>query len=390
MKRPSIKSALLAAFSFLALVIFGIGTLSIVELQRSNTHIRELATDWLPSVEGVKAMDRAVSEVRVAYRDHLLAVSPADADAAEAGAAAALTRFAKATDDYEALVAEPAEREVLARIRADMASYAEGGRAMLALSAAGKHEEAKQALHEMRHYSADISTLIDGIIAANQKGAAAAYSDSASAYRTTWWFMVTIIGVSMLFAAALIGFAVKGVATPIRQITEAMKRLAAGDKASPIPFSGRSDEIGEMAAAVSVFRDNAVANERLEAEAGRVRAASEEERERVAHEEQLRARAMAQATAGLADGLKRLAEGDLTFRITETFAEDFESLRADFNSAIAQLSATISDVSQATSAIDNGSREISQSASDLSKRTEQQAASLEEKIGRAHLNSSHV
>ncbi|WP_420028848.1 methyl-accepting chemotaxis protein [Metarhizobium album] len=87
---------------------------------------------------------------------------------------------------------------------------------------------------------------------------------------------------------------------------------------------------------------------------------------------------MAQATNGLAEGMRYLASGDLSFQLNQTFAKDFEGLRNDFNSAIEQLRGTLAPVSQATNAIDGGSREISASAEDLSKRTEQQAAALEE------------
>ena len=87
---------------------------------------------------------------------------------------------------------------------------------------------------------------------------------------------------------------------------------------------------------------------------------------------------MLQATSGLADGLRHLAAGDLSFQLTDRFADDFENLRADFNRAVEQLRLTLTSVSGATSSIESGSREISQSADDLSKRTEQQAASLEE------------
>src|SRR5690606_4653599 len=44
---------------------------------------------------------------------------------------------------------------------------------------------------------------------------------------------------------------------PIRNVTETMKRLAGGDLETEVPYAGRKDEIGEMAAAVAVFRENA-------------------------------------------------------------------------------------------------------------------------------------
>jgi methyl-accepting chemotaxis protein len=87
---------------------------------------------------------------------------------------------------------------------------------------------------------------------------------------------------------------------------------------------------------------------------------------------------MAQATTGLADGLKHLASADLTFELQQPFAPDFESLRDDFNRAVAQLRGTLAGVAQAGGSIDGGAREVSRSADDLARRTEQQAASLEE------------
>jgi hypothetical protein len=46
---------------------------------------------------------------------------------------------------------------------------------------------------------------------------------------------------------------------------------------------------------------------------------------------------MAEATAGLAAGLKRLAAADLSFQLDQPFAPEFESLRSDYNAAVLQL-----------------------------------------------------
>ncbi|MBT9371089.1 methyl-accepting chemotaxis protein [Rhizobium sp. CSW-27] len=84
------------------------------------------------------------------------------------------------------------------------------------------------------------------------------------------------------------------------------------------------------------------------------------------------------AVGRIGQGLKKLAEGDLSCSIDKPFAPDFEPLRENFNEALRQLGATLRAVAQSTQEIDTGTLEISRSAQDLSKRTEQQAASLEE------------
>lgn len=165
---------------------------------------------------------------------------------------------------------------------------------------------------------------------------------------------------------------------PVQKMSATMGVLAAGDYSADVAGTDRRDEVGTMAKAVQVFKDNGLRALQLEEEARTSRTESEAERERVEQADRLRAQQMAQATSGLADGLKHLSTGDLTFRLNEPFASDFEALRSDFNTAVSQLSDSLGSVADATGSIDNGAREISQSADDLSKRTEQQAASLEE------------
>ena len=81
---------------------------------------------------------------------------------------------------------------------------------------------------------------------------------------------------------------------------------------------------------------------------------------------------------GLAGGLARLAEGDLTCQLEPAFANQYERLRPDFNAAPRALQQATSAVSGNTAGDQAGTGEIAQAADDLSRRTEQQAASLEE------------
>ncbi len=87
-----------------------------------------------------------------------------------------------------------------------------------------------------------------------------------------------------------------------------MRRLAGGDTDSAVPYAGRADEVGAMAAAVQVFREAAIANRKLEREAEAARHAAEADRVRLQQEAEASAQQrLQQATAGLAVGLRRLA-----------------------------------------------------------------------------------
>jgi methyl-accepting chemotaxis protein len=78
-----------------------------------------------------------------------------------------------------------------------------------------------------------------------------------------------LLGVAL---AALIG---RGISTPLRAMTTAMKRLAGGDTGVIIPARDGGDEIAEMAEAVEVFRQNAIEAADLAAERETQRAAKD-------------------------------------------------------------------------------------------------------------------
>jgi len=187
--------------------------------------------------------------------------------------------------------------------------------------------------------------------------------------------MALLVAVAMGVAGWRLG---RSVAGPVVALADRMKRLADGDRAAPIPGLARHDEIGRMAGALEVFRDAAIANARLEAEAVAQRQATEDERARVEAEKARTAEEDRVAITALGQGLQAMAGGDLTHRMTVQVAPRAEQLKSDFNAAISQLEQAVAVVVSNVAAIRSGSSEISQASDDLSRRTEQQAASLEE------------
>ena len=98
-----------------------------------------------------------------------------------------------------------------------------------------------------------------------------------------------------------------------------------------------------------------------------------------ANEEQARMRAEQERMIdSLRGGLADLSEGDLTVRLETAFSEEHDQLRHDFNRALDRMSDTMSSVATKAGAIRGDVADISSAADDLSRRTEHQAATLEE------------
>src|SRR6185437_5407029 len=81
---------------------------------------------------------------------------------------------------------------------------------------------------------------------------------------------------SLVLGGALASLIGRGIVRPVTSMTSAMTRLASGDNAIEVPARENTDEIGDMARAVEVFKQNAIEAERLAAEQEAERAVKEQ------------------------------------------------------------------------------------------------------------------
>ena len=373
MKRPSIKLTLIVIFATVFLAVGLLARAGISGVASTNGATREISTNWLPSISTLNALNTATSDLRIAEGSHIISTSPAEMDKAEGDQNGMRAKIASLRAAYEPLISSAEERELYQRFSKAWLDYETIMTSVLELSRANENEKAAALFKGDARQTFDAaSALLDDLVAMNRSGAEAAYRESQDSYTATRTMTFFLAGLTLLLVAGGVGFALTSISAPILKITAAMGRLAGGDTEAAIPYHGR------MARAVEIFRQSAINKMTLEAEAeeSRQQAAAADASQRAA--EARANEALRQATAGLAAGLKKLAAGDLAFRLDEAFAPEFENLRQDFNASTQQLATTLLEISQAITTLDSGTQEIAAGANDLSKRTEQQAASLEE------------
>jgi methyl-accepting chemotaxis protein len=201
-----------------------------------------------------------------------------------------------------------------------------------------------------------------------------------AASRLALW--TTGAGTVLVSILSLIGFLVfaRSLGGTVRRMTVTMAKLAAGDLSAEVSGQERQDELGAMARAVQVFKENAAENVRLEHQTTEARDAQERQRERQTAVDNAKAEDLRAFVHAIEDGFNRLAGGDLTVRMDGSVAVEFEPIRAKFNSSVINLEQAIGSVVGAVGTIRAGLQEISIASNDLAKRTEQQAASLEETV----------
>ncbi len=233
------------------------------------------------------------------FRRNLAALSGNINDAAKTELLqSAQSEVAAFTSALQRSVTAAAELDAL--VKGDMAKYA--GAALAAASAHRAEQKAQQ---------------VDAL------------ETSASAIARSEKAVMIISGLA--FALALLGgiYTVRSVAHPIQHVTGVMRRLADSDFSVAVPFTGRKDEVGEMARALEVFKENArriteIEKERFEDER---RAAVARRESLIAFAEQLRSAAgaivqtvsaSAQQLADSANRLTSAASGTLEMASTVT------------------------------------------------------------------------
>ncbi|NKN36613.1 HAMP domain-containing protein [Agrobacterium sp. a22-2] len=191
---------------------------------------------------------------------------------------------------------------------------------------------------------------------------------------------ISVIAMVLGTLMAIIGglLLIETLRSPLRRITEIMSRLASGDLGVAIDGRGRRDEIGDMVRSVSVFRDAAIENRRLEEEAASARQLSTEESERRMRERQQVEAEQRAALEALSSVLHALSEGNLERKMSRDLPADFVDMAETYNEAVEALRVTLADVRDTAEEINAGTGNLAVSADDLAKRTEQQAAALEQ------------
>jgi methyl-accepting chemotaxis protein len=162
-----------------------------------------------------------------------------------------------------------------------------------------------------------------------------------------------LAGIALAGTMATVIISGKLICDPYVDTVVRMEGLAAGDLDSHIAYSDHSDCVGRMVAAMGKFRDNA----RIVAQSSKV---------------------TQEVVELLGTGLSKLAEGDLSYRVTNDVPREYERLRANFNRAMDSLAEAMTSVTQTSRSIHAGAGEIRSATDDLSQRTEQQAAALAE------------
>jgi signal transduction histidine kinase len=258
MRRFSISFRLSFAFYlFLALVV-GIGLFNIYCLNHFNEVSEKLRTRWLPTTRFLGDLENYTSDYRTNEGEALL-VAGSDGEGENARQAASLRRDIQAArEGYEKITHDARENALYQEFSNAWSDYLlrsdEVRRRAVAHDGQGAflYRGASRRAYDLA------SDLLARLSALTMTEAGAASGLAARTYQQMRLLTLPVMLAGLLTMAAGVLYIRRSLSAPLLRLAENMRRLARQDTDIPIEARNRRDEIGEMARAVGVFRDNAI------------------------------------------------------------------------------------------------------------------------------------
>jgi methyl-accepting chemotaxis protein len=257
----SIRTKIATTLGILIVIMCATGWFSADRMMRVHETTVNINTDWLPSIRYIGEVRYNMARHRAIISRHVMTAQPDQKTRIEGRVRLAEKNVEDARRIYEPLITSATERAAYDAFVPAWQAYLAASEKMLAISTKGDTAEAmKFFITEVSAVGLKAESTIDKIVEINLSGADSAEQAGNLLYLTSRNFLIASIGFAILFALAAGYFLTSGVARPVKAMTEAMTRLAGGDIDVPIPAAGQRDEIGRMADAVGVFKQQAIEN----------------------------------------------------------------------------------------------------------------------------------
>jgi methyl-accepting chemotaxis protein len=191
-----------------------------------------------------------------------------------------------------------------------------------------------------------------------------------------------VLSAGAVLTGLLLAWLIGGViARPVLKMTDAMRRLASGDTNVQVPGIGSLDEVGEMATAVQVFKDNMLETERLRLEQGAAQQRARQEQKQalldLANDFEARVGNVVKDVSAASCDMQATAQA------LESTARETTRQAATVASASEQATMNVQTVASAT-------EELSASISEISQQVAKASGMISDGVRQAELSNEQV
>ncbi len=358
----SIRVKVLSAFGLLFVTMMGLGLFSAARLSGVNDVAADMRDNWLPRTQLLGKLVQATEQYRVTESVLILNDAEADRTATAKLLPVQLNVIDKTLKQLAPLMQTPEAHRFFDQFSQAWQGYLGPSAQVQQLALQNQDNEAVGIfLGTMRDNFRNIRVLLQSAIDTNTTQAAQATSRGEHVYNAAIRLIFAVLLVAALICIGAGVTTVRSVSMPILRMAAGMKRLAARDMAVEITGIGRHDEIGEMAAAVQVFKENMIAAESL---------TSNQQREHEAKERRARAvEELTQAFEGKVGALVRALSSASTGM--QTTAESMSATAEETNNQAMTVASSAEQTAANVQTVASAAEELSSSIQEISRQVMQ-------------------
>jgi two-component system OmpR family sensor kinase len=256
----SIRSHLAAVFLLFFALVLVLGSFSMGRLSNFDALSADVAEVWLPTTRALGDLNNYTSDFRAFEGGELLSSDPSEAAATEKQMEDLDRTIADSEREFEAIRHDGAENALYEQFKRHWTDYRTIVNQMLLMWRDGHKGDAVQIYGGSSRTAYNTASDTLGELTDQAVASAQVASDRlAVAYRQAFWLILLAIAIAAVLVVAALVYITWTISAPLLDLADRMRRLAANDTGIDVPETKRQDEIGEMAQATVVFRNNAIA-----------------------------------------------------------------------------------------------------------------------------------
>ncbi|ARN81423.1 sensor histidine kinase [Methylocystis bryophila] len=258
-RRDTIGFRLSAAFALLFAILFAFGLFGLAQFRSFTRDSAEIRERWLKSTRYLGDINNYTSDFRALEASYLLAPASSDDGSLLQEATTLDMEIARAQQGYEALAHDPEELRLYAEFERLWRAYRSEAQQVLAARRGERNDAALSVyFNASRSFFNSASDMLDRLGALTNVNAQGASRRAVQAIGSAWIYLCAAVILSLALVVLILVYLSRVVIFPLRALAHCMRALSRGDLDVKLPDARQQNEIGEMARAVTVFRNNAV------------------------------------------------------------------------------------------------------------------------------------
>ncbi len=258
-RTTSIRSRLSLVFLFLLLVVIFVGFESLNGLHSVNEAAAEIRLRWLPGTHALGDLNNFTTDFPPAEAARWRAQSPSEQATIDRQMNSLDRGISSAQRNYTRVRHDSTEDELYRRFADQWNTYRRLVERSRSIPGSGDGQALRgPLLQEMNDAYGAASSTLDELTDLNARGERDASARSDLSYDLARRHIAVMLIFAGLLVAAATAYVTRFISVPLVELSLRMHDLVANETRAEVRGVGRRDEIGEMARAVLVFRNNAV------------------------------------------------------------------------------------------------------------------------------------